>query len=376
MLYVSIFDIGGYVLKPLALYLPQFHEIKENNEWWGKGYTEWNAVKSAYPLYSGHYQPKHPLNDNFYDLAVVNAKTWKWQAELAKHYGIYGFCIYHYWFFTGEQLLEKPMEILLDHPEISINYCICWANETWRRTWYSSKNEILKEQRYGNSDEWENHFSYLLKFFLDPRYIKVENKPVVCIYRTNQIPVLTDMISKWNELAMRNGFSGIYIISCNYDGKYDERDGISAYYNYEPWTSIYTHHWNYRILKERCGSRLKRWYNRTGSHKPLPMFKISAKYLYNRNIGDLWVHGKKNYLGSMPAFDDTPRRPKKATIIYSKADEFHHNLAQIDMTLCEQGRNDDFVFINAWNEWGEGAYLEPDEKNKYAYLEAIRKVVK
>lgn len=359
-------------MKPIALYLPQFHEIKENNEWWGKGYTEWNAVKGAKPLYKKHYQPKIPLNKNFYDLADESGKIWAWQAKLAKDYNVYGFCIYHYWFYTGEQLLEKPMEILLKHPEIDINYCVCWANETWRRTWYSSKNEVLKEQRYGGENEWSNHFYYLLKFFKDPRYIKVDHKPVVCIYRTNQIAVLNKMIEQWNILAKQNGFSGVYIISCNYDGRYDTRKSIDAYYNYEPWTSICTHHWNYLIAKERCERLLRKYYNKFSDRKPLPLFKLPATYLYKRNINTLWTNNRKIYLGTMPAFDDTPRRPRKATIIHSVSNDFYENIVQIKKRLIKEKREDDFVFINAWNEWGEGAYLEPDERNKYSYLEAIR----
>ena len=141
-------------MKILCMYLPQFHEVEENNRWWGAGYTEWTAVKRAKPIYRGHIQPKIPLNENYYDLSDVSARTWKWQSDLARQYGVHGFCVYHYWF-KGKQLLQKPLEILLNHPEIDIRYCICWANESWTRTWYGLEKEMLAEQTYGKEKGWK-----------------------------------------------------------------------------------------------------------------------------------------------------------------------------------------------------------------------------
>ena len=132
-------------MKPLALYLPQFHTFPENDEWWGKGYTEWTAVRKAKPLFEGHRQPRIPQNENYYDLDNDGVKTLRWQADLAKKYGIYGFCFYQYWF-NSKQLMEKPMETLRDNPDIDMNYCVCWANESWTRTWYGLQNEVLMAQ--------------------------------------------------------------------------------------------------------------------------------------------------------------------------------------------------------------------------------------
>ena len=359
-------------MKPIALYLPQFHEIKENNEWWGKGYTEWNAVKNAKPLYKTHVQPRIPLNNNYYDLSREDGSVWKWQAGLARKYGLYGFCIYHYWFYTGEQLLEKPMEILLNHKEIDINYCICWANETWKRTWYSSKNEILKEQKYGDKCEWENHFKYLLPFFFDERYIKVNNKPVICIYHTNKINQLNLMVECWNVMAKNSGFSGVYIVSCNYDGNYDDRESIDAYYDYEPWTSLYKEKYKPTIIKKKIYGKVIRKYNEV-MNKNKPMIKLTVERLMRRKK-ERYYKNKKVYLGVMPAFDDTPRRPQKATIITSTPKQFFRDMCKIREKLVD-GNNDDFVFINAWNEWGEGAYLEPDEIYEDEYLKALKKAV-
>ena len=163
-------------MRVMALYLPQYHCFKENDEWWGKGYTEWTAVKRGKPLFKNHVQPRVPLNGNYYDLDKEGLDTLRWQAKLAKEHGIYGFSIYQY-YFKGHKLMQRPMEILIENPDIDINYCICWANETWTRTWYGLESEVLIEQEYGDEKDWGEHFDYCLRFFKDERYIKIDNKP-------------------------------------------------------------------------------------------------------------------------------------------------------------------------------------------------------
>ena len=193
-------------MKVIAFYLPQFHNIPENNEWWGDGFTEWTNVKKAKPLYLGHEQPRIPKDSNYYNLLDDNVKIW--QANLAKEYGIYGFCYYHYWF-DGHMLLEKPMEQMLKNKEIDIPFCICWANEPWTRAWVGETKTLIP-QRYGNKKEWKEHFDYLLKFFKDNRYIKdKEGKPLFVIYRPEIIEPLNNMLDYWNELAKENGLPGI-----------------------------------------------------------------------------------------------------------------------------------------------------------------------
>ena len=192
-------------MKIIALYLPQYHDIPENDKWWGKGFTEWVNVKKAKPLYEGHYQPHVPLNNNYYNLLDDDVKIW--QADLAKKYGVYGFCYYHYWF-NGKMLLEQPMEQMLKNEKIDLPFCICWANEPWTRAWVG-ETETLIAQQYGYEKEWKEHFDYLLPFFKDNRYIKEDNKPLFVIYRPEVIGVLKDMLNYWNELAIDNGFSGM-----------------------------------------------------------------------------------------------------------------------------------------------------------------------
>lgn len=360
-------------MKFIAMYLPQYHEIKENNEWWGKGYTEWDAVRGGVSLFKGHIQPRVPLNNNYYDLSDESATTWEWQADLANKYGVYGFCIYHYWFFTGDQLLEKPMEILLQHPEIKIRYMICWANHTWRRTWYGVQDEILKEQRYGDEEEWRNHFSYLLKFFKDERYIKVDNKPVINIYNSWDIDRLEEMRTLWEQLAIDNGFDGVYIVSGNVGRRLEYRYNlVDAFYNFEPGFTLTNKISMYRRVKYVIGRKRRRIVNKFKCKKILEGGVIDAKDIYIKNCFCLERGSVKCYLGTFPQWDDTPRRQYKGMCYLSNKDLFYKNLLEIKETLHRCNRDNDFVYINAWNEWGEGAYLEPDENSRYSFLEAIK----
>ena len=177
-------------MKIIAFYLPQFHNIPENDEWWGDGFTEWTNVKKAKPLYEGHMQPRVPLGGNYYNLLDDNVKIW--QADLAKKYGVYGFCYYHYWF-NGKMLLEKPMEQMLANKEVDIPFCICWANEPWTKAWVGDERKLLIAQEYGQEEEWKQHFMYLLPFFKDERYITKNGKPLFVFYRPDIVPCMKEI---------------------------------------------------------------------------------------------------------------------------------------------------------------------------------------
>ena len=210
-------------IKALAIYLPQFHEVKENNEWWGRGFTEWTAVKSNEPYFENQRQPRVPYGENYYDL--MNKETFEHQAELIKKYGIYGFCFYHYYFKDNKKILEKPVEKLLEWQDINIPFCFNWASESWVRSWskiygnvWGEKcenkdikigKEILLQEYYGEEEAWKEHFNYLLPFFKDRRYIKKDGKPVFIFYNANRIICLSEMIEYWNKLAIENGFEGM-----------------------------------------------------------------------------------------------------------------------------------------------------------------------
>lgn len=357
-------------MRILSFYLPQYHEIEENNKWWGKGYTEWSAVKRAKPLFLGHNQPKVPLNNNYYDLSDDTGEIWKWQAELAKQFGVYGFCVYHYWF-GSKMLLQKPLEVLLNHPEIELNYSICWANESWTRTWYGKQSDIIIEQTYGDEYHWRKHFDYLVKFFCDSRYIKIDNKPVLHIYHTIDITKFKEMRNLWDNLAKGYGFSGIYYVSGMTGYLIDNRDLFDAYYCFEPGYSLKHSDNMFFDLKYEISTALRIINNKLFRCEKLER-KIDIRKIY-RLIEKRKVC-ENVLLGTFPMWDNTPRRGNKGLVYeHSSAELFKLHLKK----LKEKARNStvDFVYINAWNEWGEGAYLEPDEENKYDYLSALKDVM-
>lgn len=207
--------------KVIPFYLPQFHTIPENDEWWGKGFTEWTNVKSAKAYRKDQSQPRIPLNNNYYDLSKI--ETLKWQANLARKYGIYGFCFYHYWF-NGKLLLEKPSQNLLANKDIELRFCFSWANEPWARTWDGKNREVLMPQEYGGENEWKKHFEYLLPFFKDNRYIRVNGKPMFLIYKSASIAKCEDMMLYWQKLAKDAGLTGIHFVETLKNGS--QRRGI------------------------------------------------------------------------------------------------------------------------------------------------------
>ena len=341
-------------MKVLAMYLPQFHRVAENDEWWGTGYTEWTAVKKGEKLFPGHDQPRVPMKNNYYDL--LKKETMQWQTELMKKYNVYGMCFYHYYFQGGRKILEKPAENLLEWKDIDMPFCFSWANETWARTWskltsintWNSREEkapdtgddgILLKQEYGGEKDWENHFYYLQPFFEDMRYIRVENKPVFIIYKPDEISCLPQMMEKWNMLAKEHGIDGIYFIGTN-----SERDGFQAYLRQETY-----------CLDD---SRLK--------------FSADYREICNGIIKNALSLDGRCYLCGVVGYDDTPRRGEAGNVITNASPEQFYRLMCILLHLGEQ-RNHEFIFVNAWNEWGEGMYLEPDERFGYGYLEALSK---
>lgn len=356
-------------MRVMAMYLPQYHCFKENDEWWGEGYTEWTAVKRAVPLYKGHIQPRVPRDKRYYDLVADGVETFKWQAELAKKYGVYGFSIYQY-YFKGKMLMYEPMEILLAHPEIDINYCICWANETWTRTWYGLKDQVLMKQEYGEEADWKEHFDYLLRFFKDKRYIQVDGKPMLMIYRSFEIECLSEMRECFEKWAKEAGFKGIHIVSGKTAADQEKRAELAdAYYYFEPGYTLKHDFSKVNEFKYNASVFCKSFIN-----------KILKKEILERKIPVDGILGpiakreyKKNeYPGLIGEWDNTPRRSYKGLVYSGQTPEKFEKTLRALKDKTEEGS---FVFVNAWNEWGEGAMLEPDEHRGYAYLEAIKRVV-
>ena len=347
--------------KIIAFYLPQFHAIPENDKWWGHGFTDWNNTRKAKPLFEGQYQPKTPLGGRYYNL--LDEDTQKWQANLAKEYGVYGFCYYHYWF-NGKMLLEKPMENMLNNKEIDLPFCISWANEPWARTWDGKDKEVLMPQIYGDKNDWENHFNYLLKFFKDERYIKVNNKPVMLIYRTNNIDKCDEMVGFWNAKAEENGFDGMYIVeTLNSFQTKPYIKNSSAVVEFEPTLTIR----NYLPLHKQAIRLFKK--------KIKKLDILDYEYLWDKIIERDIDYGKNKFFGAFVSWDNTSRKGKKGLIIdkVEPGKFFKYFKMQVEKA---QKQKSEFLFINAWNEWAEGTYLEPDDKSEYKYLEKIKEVIK
>lgn len=377
-------------MKILALYLPQYHTIPENDEWWGKDYTEWDSLKRGEKLIDSQYQPRIPLNNNYYDLSNVNVM--KWQTELAKKYGIYGFCVYHYWF-NGKLLLEKPMENYLKHKEIDFPFCFCWANEDWSNIWSGDLNniKILISNSYDDKEDWINHFNYFLPFFLDKRYIKDKNRPVLVIYNPILINKMQEIKECWNELAIENGFDGICLIyqGAKFYTLNDKRKELFDYgFQYYPGLleeleknqitlkkEIYIHHLGTKIRKILGNDFLKRKLNENCSDE--------KKVRKLENYDDLWnrilkINPKDNNIipGAFTDWDNTPRRKYNGKIVIGSSPEKFKKYLSIQVKRAINIYKKDCMIIFAWNEWSEGGYLEPDEKYKYKYLEAIYDVLK
>lgn len=355
--------------KIIALYLPQFHAIPENDAWWGKGFTDWTNVRKAKPLFDGHRQPRVPFGNNYYDLS--KDETLKMQASLAESYGVYGFCFYHYWF-NGKLLLEKPAEMLLANKSINMRFCFSWANEPWARTWDGRANQVLMPQSYGDESDWRQHFDYLLPFFNDERYIKVDGKPMFVIYKTRSIPCAKEMMELWIEWAEQSGLPGIHFVETLRDGTIDNRNlPFSAKMEFEPARTDYQIPFlelNYRRVRRRIIGLINNlFHTHFMLNTPWTFERIASRALLSYSPAG-------TYGGAFIGWDNTARKNLASTIILPPTkDEFKEYLRKV-MKKTIEAYHTDFVFVNAWNEWAEGTYLEPDTDNGYAYLEAIKEL--
>ncbi len=353
-------------MKPIAIYLPQFHPIPENDAWWGKGFTEWTNVTKAKPLFSGHYQPHLPSDLGFYDLRLISVM--REQALLAKSHGIGGFMFYHYWF-SGKKVLHLPIEQWLQSAEIDFPYMLCWANENWTRRWDGNNNDILLKQVYSKEDDTA-HFDYLLPFFKDDRYIKVNGKPVLVIYRTEIMEDLDNRVLLWNRLAKEHGLSGIYFIRVESFLSDIEPTSIQfdAAMEFQP-------KWD-RLPKRKTDTLVNRALTKLGIKESV--YKMHRIYefedLVKINI-ERPLSTYKKFPCITPMWDNTARKARNGVIFKSSTPElFYRWCKHVKDTFIPYSESENFVFINAWNEWAEGCHLEPCQKWGKQYLEVIDKV--
>ena len=382
---------GSGEIRTIAYYLPQYHSIPENDNAWGKGFTEWTNTKRAKPLFEGHYQPKTPLNENYYNLTDVNVMVE--QAELAKEHGIFGFCYYHYWFKNGKKLLEKPIEQMLKEEKVKIPFCLSWANENWSKLWDGGNQEIIVEQDYGDKQDWKMHLDYLVQFFRDPRYITLDGKPVLLIYKPDIIPNVQKMLKYWQEQAQEYGFPGFCFMIQSpglfYSPEYSLGE-FSYQIKFPPFFCIVRNtkdmnqlRWQqsvYAILRKLKVDRIaKELISKVRANREAKRRKIQEE-LTIVDYDDTWKtllnsEDSQEFIeGALVDWDNTARKTNGYVHRGATPEKFGFYMKQLIAKIKKTGQ-EPIVFINAWNEWAEGAYLEPDEKNEYRYLEKLREAL-
>lgn len=364
-------------IKPLAFYLPQYHPVPENDEWWGKGFTEWTNVAKAKPLFDGHEQPLLPADLGFYDLRVPEVR--EQQAKMAKENGVYGFIYYHYWFGNGKQILERIAKEVLESKKPHFPFCFCWANETWSGIWHGLSEKILAEQVYPNEEDLLAHFNYLLSFFQDERYIKVDNKPVLIIYDALDLESKENTyLEKFETLAIKNGFEGLYYIASNKtDDVIDYKSlGYSGKIS-NAFQKTWQPHEKEYISQNKYYIRRIKGILGLGENPKKQTKKVKIKDI--RSI----VHNLKFVNSNVSTFpmvisgwDNTPRSGNNGVILNNNSPEvFHEQLEKAKSFLNKNNTDDKFLILKSWNEWAEGNILEPDSKNGFAYLQQIKKIL-
>lgn len=358
----------------IAIYLPQFHPIPENDEWWGKGFTEWTNVGKAKKFFRGHYQPRVPADLGYYDLRLAEAR--EAQAELAHKYGVEGFCYWHYWFGNGKRLLERPINEVIESGKPDFPFCLSWANETWKGFAHGLKNRnVLMEQLYPGDEDYITHFNAVLPSLKDRRYIKIDGKPLFMVYKPNQLPDASHFIKLWQKLSVENGLEGIYFVahhqSCKEQGGKTEEQSYNEFLNmgFDAVNFVrVTNILDRRSLALRAIQKL----NRIFFNRPLVYtYKRSAKFFTKP------IDKKENAIPSIiPGWDHTPRSGREGFVMTNTTPKlFGQHIAKVMRSIESKPFERRLVFIKSWNEWAEGNYMEPDLKWGHAFLEELKKQI-
>jgi lipopolysaccharide biosynthesis protein len=348
----------------IAIYLPQFHPIAENDEWWGKGFTEWTNVTKAQPLYKNHYQPRLPTDLGFYDLRAI--ETIIEQATLAQEHGISGFSFYHYWF-HGRRLLHAPIDLMLRTRKPDFPFLLFWANESWSRRWLGEERDVLIQQKYSHEDD-VNHITWLCEnVFVDPRYIRVNNKPAFAIYRPKDFPDIEKTLQTFREVAQQKGFDGVYLIGNNGHSP-DRLDAFDRILNFEPQLGLLTNAFTDEWLPKRFLHNYARFGLLSGTLKLYDYSEVK-KLMQSRRLPETFIPCP--FVG----WDNTARRGNMGIIVANAdPDAFESSLRWAKDRAMRLPEGERLVFINAWNEWAEGNHLEPCIAYGSAFLERVRKV--
>lgn len=357
-------------IKPIAMYLPQYHAIPENDAWWGKGFTEWTNVRKAKPRFRGHYQPHLPGNLGYYDLRQLEVVAA--QAELAKAYGVHGFCYYHYWF-NGKLLLQQPLEQMLAAGKPDMPFCLCWANENWSRRWDGRDHDLLIEQHYSLEDDRE-HIRYLIRYFRDDRYIKINGKPLYVMYRPELHPEIKNATDIWREEVRRAGFDGLYLIGVEnfMKGVDPVTHGFDAAMEFAPDFPCHGPKYLKRFPIKYLATKLL--HNLSLSRSG---FFENHVYSYDRLVDNMLSKAPatyKQFRTVCPSWDNAARRATNATIFHGSTPAKFKSWVQqiVNYTSGRFEGDEQLFFINAWNEWGEGCHLEPDQRFGLEYLQALK----
>ncbi|WP_242117953.1 glycosyltransferase WbsX family protein [Aestuariivivens sediminicola] len=354
-------------VRPIAFVLPQFHPIPENDKWWGKGFTEWTNVTKAKPLFKGHYQPHEPISLGYYDLR--DPKVREAQANLAEAYGIFGFCYYHYWF-NGKRLLNEPIDQIIKLKNPDMPFMLCWANENWTRRWDGRDEDILIEQKYSFEDDTK-HIRWLCEqIFSDERYIRVDDCPVFVVYREGLFPDISRTISIWRDIAINEyGYKGLYL--CSTESFNNIKSPLET--SFDATIEFAPHH----LLKFKSKKGVfERLLTKSGIKKQESLnfcdYKQAVFNSINRPLPKY-----KLYRSVCPSFDNTARKQKEGVIVKGSSPKLYYKwLRQLVSTFSPYSKEENFIFINAMNEWAEGNHLEPCKKYGYAYLEATKRATK
>ena len=346
----------------IALYLPQFHPIPENDEWWGKGFTEWTNVGKAKPLYKDHYQPRVPADLGYYDLRLPESR--QAQADLARQYGVEGFCYWHYWFGNGKRLLERPFNEVLNSGNPDYPFCLAWANTSWQGFDYGAKGRnLLIEQTYPGKDDNERHFYELLPAFKDKRYITVDDMPFFMLFQPDQLPNQSSFIEQWQNLAIKNGLNGIFFVAQT-DKINKINDLLSMNFN------------AVNLIRMFNGFKL----GRSALQKIQQKFISMTRILEYEKAIDYWTgpedKNDKCFPTVYPNWDHTPRTGKKGSVLHnSNPGLFEKHVKQVVEEVEEKTYQHRIVIIKSWNEWAEGNHMEPDLRFGHGYLQALLNAV-
>lgn len=353
-------------VRSLAFYLPQYHPIPENDIWWGKGFTEWSNVTKAKPLFRDHYQPHLPADLGFYDLRLSEVR--QAQAELAKSYGISGFCYYHYWF-NGKRLLERPFNDVLSSGKPNFPFCLCWANETWSRRWLGEERDILQKQTYSAEDD-RNHIRWLIQAFCDPRYIRIQGRPLFLIYRPLDLPEPLRTIETFKDECVRHGLPEPYFlgVDSHRPGFNFQQIGFDSTLVFEPQLGALPNFMDDRPTLSKLINNSK-----------LGVFSPKLK-IYDYSAARQLMQSRQRDFPTHPcifvSWDNTPRRGKNGIVMINASPaKFEEGLSEMVNSVIDKPVDERLVFINAWNEWAEGNHLEPDLKHGTEYLAAVKRVV-